>query len=223
MSDRIENNRSASVLVNNVFEQKKWKDIQVGEIIKFSANETIPCDVVLSTNGCFLRFNNWLLRCRKAKERVVKCVVGDLFKKGVDQGPQVDSKQIVVKCVLIDIELIPMDDMNTSMDLIFISNPLHEPCFLIWLVMMLDLVFEKLAASSYNHRVSVHLFTPLIVAFVEEGCRPHATAFHECLFIDTKYYWVLDTPLAHVFMVGLDKPAVDDPISMLASSYGLLN
>ncbi|KAI3798567.1 hypothetical protein L1987_33844 [Smallanthus sonchifolius] len=46
-SDRIENNRLASVLVNNVFEQKKWKDIQVGEIIKFSANETIPCDLVL--------------------------------------------------------------------------------------------------------------------------------------------------------------------------------
>ncbi|KAI3794530.1 hypothetical protein L1987_37162 [Smallanthus sonchifolius] len=46
-SDQIENNRLACVLVNNVFEQKKWKDIQVGEIIKFSANETIPCDVVL--------------------------------------------------------------------------------------------------------------------------------------------------------------------------------
>ncbi|KAK1410720.1 hypothetical protein QVD17_37259 [Tagetes erecta] len=46
-SDRIENNRMSSVLVNNTFEQKKWKDIKVGEIIKFSANETIPCDIVL--------------------------------------------------------------------------------------------------------------------------------------------------------------------------------
>ncbi|XP_047316022.1 phospholipid-transporting ATPase 1 [Impatiens glandulifera] len=50
-SDRIENNRLASVLVNNQFHMKKWKDIQVGEIIKIHANETIPCDmVVLSTS-----------------------------------------------------------------------------------------------------------------------------------------------------------------------------
>ncbi|XP_059652856.1 phospholipid-transporting ATPase 1 [Cornus florida] len=46
-SDRIENNRLASVFVNNQFQQKKWKDIQVGEIIKISANDTLPCDIVL--------------------------------------------------------------------------------------------------------------------------------------------------------------------------------
>ncbi|KVI08553.1 Cation-transporting P-type ATPase [Cynara cardunculus var. scolymus] len=46
-SDWIENNRLSSVLVNGNYEQKKSKDIQVGEIIKFSANETIPCDIVL--------------------------------------------------------------------------------------------------------------------------------------------------------------------------------
>lgn len=46
-SDRIENNRLASVLVNNQFQPKKWKDIQVGEIIKIQASETIPCDMVL--------------------------------------------------------------------------------------------------------------------------------------------------------------------------------
>ncbi|KAI3747452.1 hypothetical protein L6452_09909 [Arctium lappa] len=46
-SDWIENNRLSSVLVNDSYEQKKSKDIQVGEIIKFSANETIPCDIVL--------------------------------------------------------------------------------------------------------------------------------------------------------------------------------
>ncbi|XWS08180.1 hypothetical protein CRYUN_Cryun41cG0057800 [Craigia yunnanensis] len=46
-SDRIENNRLASVLVNDQFQQKKWKNIQVGEIIKFRANETLPCDMVL--------------------------------------------------------------------------------------------------------------------------------------------------------------------------------
>ncbi|XP_039060422.1 phospholipid-transporting ATPase 1-like isoform X1 [Hibiscus syriacus] len=46
-ADKIENNRLASVLVNHEFQQKKWKDIQVGEIIKIHANETIPCDIVL--------------------------------------------------------------------------------------------------------------------------------------------------------------------------------
>lgn len=46
-SDRIENNRLASVLVNNQFQPKKWKDIRVGEIIKIHASETLPCDMVL--------------------------------------------------------------------------------------------------------------------------------------------------------------------------------
>ncbi|ESR58925.1 phospholipid-transporting ATPase 1 [Citrus sinensis] len=46
-SDRIENNRLANVLVNNQFQEKKWKDIRVGEIIKIKTNETIPCDMVL--------------------------------------------------------------------------------------------------------------------------------------------------------------------------------
>ncbi|XVF82645.1 hypothetical protein PTKIN_Ptkin16aG0065600 [Pterospermum kingtungense] len=46
-SDRIENNRLASVLVDDQFQQKKWKNIQVGELIKIHANETIPCDMVL--------------------------------------------------------------------------------------------------------------------------------------------------------------------------------
>lgn len=46
-SDRIENNRLASVLVDGQFQQKKWKNIQVGEIIKIQANDSIPCDMVL--------------------------------------------------------------------------------------------------------------------------------------------------------------------------------
>lgn len=46
-SDRIENNRVASVLVNNQFQPKKWKEIRVGEIIKIHASETLPCDMVL--------------------------------------------------------------------------------------------------------------------------------------------------------------------------------
>lgn len=46
-SDKIENNRNASVLVNDQFQLKRWKDIRVGEIIKVHANETLPCDMVL--------------------------------------------------------------------------------------------------------------------------------------------------------------------------------
>ncbi|XP_038884727.1 phospholipid-transporting ATPase 1 [Benincasa hispida] len=46
-SDKIENNRLASVLVDGQFQLKKWKNIRVGEIIKIGANDTIPCDMVL--------------------------------------------------------------------------------------------------------------------------------------------------------------------------------
>ncbi|XP_042035935.1 phospholipid-transporting ATPase 1-like isoform X2 [Salvia splendens] len=46
-SDRIENNRVASVLVNGEFGDKKWKDICVGEVVKISGNQTLPCDMVL--------------------------------------------------------------------------------------------------------------------------------------------------------------------------------
>ncbi|KAL3631688.1 Alanine--tRNA ligase [Castilleja foliolosa] len=46
-SDKIENNRLAWVLVDETFQQKKWKDIRVGEIVKVFGNETLPCDMVL--------------------------------------------------------------------------------------------------------------------------------------------------------------------------------
>lgn len=46
-SDRIENNRFASVLVNGQFEAKQWKYIRVGEIIRIQSDETLPCDMVL--------------------------------------------------------------------------------------------------------------------------------------------------------------------------------
>ncbi|KAL8529386.1 hypothetical protein ACS0TY_006709 [Phlomoides rotata] len=46
-SDKIENGRLACVLVDDKFRQVRWKDIRVGEIIKLSANETLPCDMVL--------------------------------------------------------------------------------------------------------------------------------------------------------------------------------
>ncbi|CAN4111326.1 unnamed protein product [Withania somnifera] len=46
-SDRIENNRLALVLLDGKFQEKKWKDIRVGEIIKISSSGTIPCDMVL--------------------------------------------------------------------------------------------------------------------------------------------------------------------------------
>ena len=46
-SDRVENNRTALVLGDEGFHEKEWKNIRVGEIIKISANDTLPCDIVL--------------------------------------------------------------------------------------------------------------------------------------------------------------------------------
>ncbi|KMZ65496.1 ATPase [Zostera marina] len=46
-SDKIENNRKVSVLVNGQIETKRWKDIRVGDVIKLGNNETLPCDMVL--------------------------------------------------------------------------------------------------------------------------------------------------------------------------------
>uniref|UniRef100_A0A0E0NUG3 Phospholipid-transporting ATPase n=1 Tax=Oryza rufipogon TaxID=4529 RepID=A0A0E0NUG3_ORYRU len=46
-SDKTENNRTASVLVDGVFQPKPWREIQVGELVRVVANETLPCDMVL--------------------------------------------------------------------------------------------------------------------------------------------------------------------------------
>ncbi|TVU47220.1 hypothetical protein EJB05_06812, partial [Eragrostis curvula] len=46
-SDKNENGRTASVLVGGVFVAKPWKEIQVGEVLRVVANETLPCDMVL--------------------------------------------------------------------------------------------------------------------------------------------------------------------------------
>ncbi|KAL0310089.1 UNVERIFIED_CONTAM: Phospholipid-transporting ATPase 1 [Sesamum radiatum] len=46
-SDRNENNREALVLQLDEFRPKRWKDILPGEVVKISADETIPCDMVL--------------------------------------------------------------------------------------------------------------------------------------------------------------------------------
>ncbi|RXI01583.1 hypothetical protein DVH24_014932 [Malus domestica] len=46
-SDRNENNREALVFQSGQFQLKKWKHIQVGEVLKICADDTIPCDVVL--------------------------------------------------------------------------------------------------------------------------------------------------------------------------------
>ncbi|RDX64466.1 Phospholipid-transporting ATPase 1, partial [Mucuna pruriens] len=46
-SDKVENNRLASVLVGGEFVEKKWRDVTVGEVIRIKANEAIPCDIVL--------------------------------------------------------------------------------------------------------------------------------------------------------------------------------
>ncbi|KAI5073617.1 hypothetical protein GOP47_0011630 [Adiantum capillus-veneris] len=46
-SDKKENNRSAMIFVEGQYERKPWKHVQVGEMVKILANETIPCDLVL--------------------------------------------------------------------------------------------------------------------------------------------------------------------------------
>ncbi|KAJ6969168.1 phospholipid-transporting ATPase 1-like [Populus alba x Populus x berolinensis] len=46
-SDRNENNREALVLQCGQFRSKEWKRIRAGEVLKISADETIPCDMVL--------------------------------------------------------------------------------------------------------------------------------------------------------------------------------
>ncbi|KAM0841456.1 hypothetical protein ACQ4PT_053767 [Festuca glaucescens] len=46
-SDKNENNRTASVLVDGVFQPKRWKEMQVGDVVRVVANETLPCDMVL--------------------------------------------------------------------------------------------------------------------------------------------------------------------------------
>lgn len=46
-SDQNENNRKALVLHPGKFVMKKWKEIRVGEVVKITADETMPCDMVL--------------------------------------------------------------------------------------------------------------------------------------------------------------------------------
>ncbi|WOK93652.1 hypothetical protein Cni_G02352 [Canna indica] len=52
-SDRIENNRGASVLepATGKFRTKKWKHVRVGEVVKVIADESIPCDIVLLSSS----------------------------------------------------------------------------------------------------------------------------------------------------------------------------
>ena len=46
-SDKEENNRTSLVLQDGHYKAKKWRRIQVGEMVKIHANETVPCDMVL--------------------------------------------------------------------------------------------------------------------------------------------------------------------------------
>ncbi|KAJ4753772.1 Phospholipid-transporting ATPase [Rhynchospora pubera] len=46
-SDRTENHRLASVFANGQFVSKKWKEIEVGDVVKVSADSSLPADMVL--------------------------------------------------------------------------------------------------------------------------------------------------------------------------------
>uniref|UniRef100_A0A2K1ZA17 Phospholipid-transporting ATPase n=1 Tax=Populus trichocarpa TaxID=3694 RepID=A0A2K1ZA17_POPTR len=91
-SDRVENNRLAWVLVDDEFRQKKWKDIQVGEILKIQANETFPCDIVLlstsePTGVAFVQTVNLdgesNLKTRYAKQETISKIPGEEMINGL--------------------------------------------------------------------------------------------------------------------------------------------
>lgn len=46
-SDKVENNRTSLVLQDGHYRPKRWRRIQVGEMVKVHANEAVPCDMVL--------------------------------------------------------------------------------------------------------------------------------------------------------------------------------
>lgn len=46
-SDLYENNRKGLVLQSGKFQNKKWKDIRAGEVLKVCVEDSIPCDMVL--------------------------------------------------------------------------------------------------------------------------------------------------------------------------------
>lgn len=50
-SDKNENNRTALVFREGEYQDKKWKKIRVGEMVKILANETVPCDIVLLSSS----------------------------------------------------------------------------------------------------------------------------------------------------------------------------
>ncbi|KAK4483583.1 hypothetical protein RD792_010782 [Penstemon davidsonii] len=115
-SDKIENHRLAWVLVNEQFQQKKWKDICVGEIIKVFGNETLPCDMVLlstsdSTGVAYVQTTNLdgesNLKTRYAKQEtqmkspvkekisgLIKCEKPNRNIYGFQANMDVDGKRI---------------------------------------------------------------------------------------------------------------------------------
>jgi phospholipid-transporting ATPase len=50
-SDRSLNNNPSEVLVNQQFEQRPWRRIRVGDIVRLAANAFIPADMVLLTSS----------------------------------------------------------------------------------------------------------------------------------------------------------------------------
>ncbi|KAG6485109.1 hypothetical protein ZIOFF_053638 [Zingiber officinale] len=87
-SDRIENNRPVSVHdpCTGQFCSKRWKDVRVGDVLKVSDDETIPCDmVILSTSDpsglCYVQTINLdgesNLKTRYAKQETMSRLASD--------------------------------------------------------------------------------------------------------------------------------------------------
>lgn len=50
-SDKSLNNNPAEVLVNQQFEQRPWRRIRVGDVVRLSSNAFIPADMVLLSSS----------------------------------------------------------------------------------------------------------------------------------------------------------------------------
>ncbi|XP_042061135.1 phospholipid-transporting ATPase 1-like isoform X1 [Salvia splendens] len=115
-SDKIENSRLAWVLVDESFQQVRWKDIRVGEIIRVCADETLPCDMVMlstsdSTGVAYVQTTNLdgesNLKTRYAKQEtqmknlenerisgLIKCEKPNRNIYGFQANMEIDGKHI---------------------------------------------------------------------------------------------------------------------------------